>query len=221
MRSYLTTLKSRTAARIATIVFGAATVCLVLTVLNSPSISQEDAERRAIAQDPAQLEIPQIMISVTEVVTDPEEKVELKTGDTDALHKQIAELVEAGNAKVLERFKFVTLNDQEGTTQAGASQPIAGGGSPKGRSYSCQEVGTIVSCVPRAIGNQVILDFLYEKSELIGGDDDAPAATVKTKFEGIVRIAKGQSIVIHGQRLGPDEKPIEWNIIISASVMAD
>lgn len=197
--------------------------CVVLVFLSSPGLTQEDASvPENQKSDQPLLVAPQIAIHIMEVLTDPTENVELKSGDTMALHKQIAEFVTLKKAKVVERFSLVALNETSVEAQAGASRPNATGSSSKGgRTFAIQEIGTIVSCTPRAVGEHVIVDILYDKSELVGGDEEVgiPAAKVRTRWQGIVRISNRRSIVIRGgQRPGPDGKPVEWNVVIDATL---
>ena len=197
--------------------------CLAITFLTSTLIAQ-DASTDATANDDP-LTVAQVSIKLTEIAVSPNAKDKLRSGNTDAVAKQLAELERQGFAKVIERFQVTALNASKAETQVGAQTPMTTGrssqrGGGPSKSYTYQEIGTLFSCTPRAVGDHVLLNFLYEKSELVGGneEDGTPPSMVTTRASSTVRIPKNTSIVIGGQRTGPDNKTIGWNLIIAARV---
>ena len=170
----------------------------------------------------------QVSIKLTEVAVSPAAKEKLRSDKTDAVTRQLEALKEKGQAKVIEHFEVTALHDSTAELQVGAQAPMAtgrtsqrGGGSAK--SFTYQQVGVLFSCTPLIVGDHILLNFRYEKSELVGGDDQnaVPASIITTRANSTIRIPKNRSIVLSGQRIGPDQKNIKWNLIIAAHVTSE
>lgn len=166
-----------------------------------------------------------ITITVTELVMAPEVADNIVTGRTEMITTLIEQLQqEEAKIKLVDQLVFSVCENEQVTIQTGEQTPIEtgrvqrGGSTIAARSFEYSNVGRSVTCTPRLSGPDVLLDFEYEKSEIVSTDDkeDTPPTTVKTQAKSTLRIANGTSFVVTGIRRGPDAKPVRWKLIVSA-----
>jgi len=166
-----------------------------------------------------------VTITVTELVMAPEVPDDIVSGSTARITTLIEQLQkEEAQIKLVDQLVFSVCENEQVTVQTGEQTPIETARVQRGkpamttRSFDFTDVGRVVTCLPRLSGTDVLVQFEYEKSEIVSTDDqeDTPPTTVKTQAKSTLRIAKGNSFVLTGIRRGPDAKPIRWKLIVTA-----
>lgn len=165
-----------------------------------------------------------IEINLVEAIIDPDSTAKFESGPTKQVAETIKAMGKAGSLKVVNDIRYSGKDNTEGRIEVGATSPVATGvvstTRVKQNSYNYQQIGTIVKMTPRAAGEAVDLDLIFETSEMVEtGEADSPPSIVKTIAQSQLTVAKGQSVVMGGIRQGPDNKPVLWRLIISASVV--
>lgn len=138
------------------------------------------------------------------------------SGDPAKVEARIAELEKAGSVELIDRLHLTTLDNQKAQVQVGQNvlvrQPgesVGFPGRPQQRavSYRVEDVGTLVTVMPRRAGDAVVAELAVEKSWFpaakpsVDGDDEAtspgPAKEI-LQAKATLRLPPGEAVLLGG-----------------------
>jgi hypothetical protein len=206
-----------------------ALICLT----TSASLGQTSPEKPAAPPATPKKNLHAVSVTVTIVEAPPSRLPADESAGT--LLKRIKKLEAGGELSSWTRIRLSVVEGTSGFAQFGERTPrVSGRAVARGRtlkSYVLENVGTLVGCTARVVGDTVIAELNVEQSRivppLVESDKPADAAvtpppsakrTLTTKTS--VKIKNGATVVLSGSQITTsDEKSLRTLILVTARIL--